>query len=78
LAKSITWRRSSRSTSAPAGSAHNSHGKVRAVVTPAMSAGLRVTVKATRGNPTLKSPSARLDKLDDDHRVQNPAPRGAG
>ncbi len=51
---------------------------MNAVVTPAMRAGLRVTIKATRGKATLKSPSARLDKLDEVQRRQNPAPNDSG
>lgn len=42
FAPSIARRRSSRSTSAPAGSAKSSHGRVNANASPAISPGDRV------------------------------------
>ncbi len=78
FAVSIAARRSTRSASAPAGSANNSHGSVTATPTPATSAGESVSVTATNGNATLTTPSARFDRVEDDHSCQKARPRGSG
>ena len=57
----MVCRRSSRSASAPAGSAKSSHGRRVTRVTPANASGSRVMPNATSGRAIWKIPSARLD-----------------
>jgi hypothetical protein len=70
FAPSIARRRSSRSASAPAGSANSSQGSVKAKTRPAISAGDRVKPMATSGRATLTIPSARSDRTAEVHSRQ--------
>ena len=58
-------RRSSRSARAPAWRANSSHGSREATATPAIKEGDRVSVSASNGRATWKTPSARLERPDE-------------
>ena len=73
--RTISRRRSSRSTSAPLTSENSSQGRRWATASPATSRGSRVRVAASRGPATRVMPSPRLDTAFAVHNLAKSGPR---
>src|ERR1039458_1429521 len=74
--RAIARRRSTRSMSTPAGKLNSKYGKVSAAVTPAMSRGSLVSVKASSGPAVSAVPSPAPDTALAHHSFANSRPAG--
>src|ERR1035437_1753952 len=74
--RAIARRRSARSMSTPAGQLNSKYGKVSAAVTPAMSRGSLVSVKASSGPAVSAVPSPAPDTALAHHSFANSRPAG--